>query len=1161
MPPPPSKANPTAAHRLLAGLILCAGTSTTFAAAYQQPSSAPTPATNTFDQVNLALTPIQGVIHLTAESGWVWKDQTNSQTTHIVLDRDVEAEIGGSKVRARRAKLWMRPVEAGTYQVFAIFEDFSNIDGSVTGKRIPLRAIVQLDESIKLRLGARIDQPPTRQDMTEFMSRANELYQRRVLSPDSTPEPAPQPTPKTASQSTLRWAPKELPPTPTQQAEPQRTLPIQTTARKQSRVEQALARTRPRSAPTPTIPSDQPADQPANPPTQAVATNDRPTTEATQPPTQQPATPSDQPVATIDPAPADPASTTDRPEQPPIFKSTGIFSISINGKVSIQGAQEAVESLEGIDGIEGITDQASRPATITAIGGVTMQYQDAASRQTMDLEAQRVVIFLRDDTTKAAAPTQLNASEIEGIYLEGGVFAGNADWSVRSPKIYIDLINDKMLMLDAVFWTTDQRTNMPLYLRAQSVRQTSLGEFEAEKARISNSAFYEPDLSIGVSTLKVSVRDERPKQSGLLGLAGNLSSGISAGLQGFAGDSNSNGNADGFEAQSAQPGTDLVRRVFIDGKNITLRLGSIPIFWLPQIKGDTDSFPLKEIRVGDSNQTGISIRTRWDAYSLFGVDPIPNVKSSLQLDYYGERGFGFGLDSTWDTDQHRGNLRSYIVPDDNGTDIMSSGLKIDRSGKTRGMISIDDIWEFDNAWTLVTKATYISDEAYIPAFERQLGRTTPDFDSMLRLERTGERTQLAIELSANPNDFLASEHLLQSPGYAVDKLPDARFVSTYLDPFENTLPGVFDYQYEASIGAMRLRFSEPTASEYGFLTPGLSNSAFGITPTQSLADAQRALGLDEDLVGRFDTRHELSARFDAGALRVNPFLVGRITAYDTSFDTFTPNQTDNVRYWGAAGVSVATTLTRVNDQASSDFLDIHRIRHIVEPSMTIWQADSGYAVTDTPIFDDDVEGLLRGTMFRAAVDQTWQTKRGGPGRWRDADILKLNTEYVWSSDRAGTSVIPHYYAPRPELSNPGTYVGSEFVFSPTDVLAFSGSLVFDTDLDKASRTSTGVLVNHQGFSSSIEYRDIRAVDASFLFGRITYILTDKYSITTSADYNFDQSDFQTFFARVDRRFQIGTLGLSVYYDNINSETSIGFVFRPFGTSGTSVGSRGDFLNQ
>jgi hypothetical protein len=55
----------------------------------------------------------------------------------------------------------------------------------------------------------------------------------------------------------------------------------------------------------------------------------------------------------------------------------------------------------------------------------------------------------------------------------------------------------------------------------------------------------------------------------------------------------------------------------------------------------------------------------------------------------------------------------------------------------------------------------------------------------------------------------------------------------------------------------------------------------------------------------------------------------------------------------------------------------------------------------------------------------------------------------------------------------------------------------------------------------------------------------------AANYNFDRGDFQNFNARIDRKFQVGTLGISVNYDNIRSETSIGFVFRPYGTSGVS----------
>ncbi len=1104
----------TPAKVLLIALAFCAGST----AAVGASSIGGFEPTVSFDQVDLAVTPIQGAIVLNASAGWVWRD---GSTNRIVLDRDVEVTIGGSKIQARRADLWLRPTGNGAYQIFGVFEDMTtrstNAQAQTAGKLVPVRAIVQLDQSIKLRLGARMDQSPDRSDLAEFMARSAVVFNQRLLGQ----EPERVETP-------LRWAPKPYEPDQEQRvAEVSRSLPLPSPTRKKSRVERMLAQSyrgdpeRLRRA-LPVLPEER------------VATVKPATTKPAS--AQSPVQPSEQPSE---------QKAEHKPPLPPIFKASGIFSLSIEGKVVLQGAQSGVEG------------QPARPATITAEGGITMQYQDPASRQTMDMEAQRAVIFLKDDASPAAAaPTQLNASQIQGLYLEGGVFAGNADWSVRSPKIYIDLEQDKMLMLDAVFWTVDQKTNMPLYLRAESVRQTSLGEFEAKKARIANSAFFEPDLSIGVSKLKISVRQEESQPTGLLGLVGSVRDRFGASGQ-------PDGQSQIEDSQiedSIDPGSDLVRRVYVDGKNITLRLGSIPILWFPVIKGDTDAFPLKEIRIGDTNRTGLSIRTRWDAFSLLGIDPIEGVKTSLQLDYYGERGFAFGLDANWNKNNHRGNLYSYLLPADNGTDIMASGRKIERTGEIRGIIKADNIWTLDDAWSIIAKGAYISDEGFIPAFEEQMGREIPDFDSLLRIERTGENSQLSLEVSGSPNDFFASEQLLQSPGYAVDKLPELKFVSFSRDLFADTMPGVFEYQYEASIGAMRLRFSEVTAAEYGFDTPNLSTSAFGTLPGVSLGDAQRALGLDEDMVSRFDTRQEINARFDFGPVRAMPVVVGRVTAYDTSFDTFSPNQADEIRFWGGGGLVLSTTLTKVDDEAISNFFDIHRIRHIVEPSVSIWHADSAFAASDTPIFDDDVEGLLVGTMFRVAVDQTWTTKRGGPGRWRDADILTLNTEYVWSSDRAGTSVIPDYFLARPELSNPGEYFGSEIVFSPTDILAFSSSMVFDLNMNQAARSSFGAIVQHHpGFISSLEYRDIRAIDASYLSARTQYTLTDKYTFSTSANYNFDRGDFQNFFIRLERQFQIGAVGFSLNYNNIRNETTFGIILRPFGTSGTSAGAGGDFL--
>ncbi len=787
-----------------------------------------------------------------------------------------------------------------------------------------------------------------------------------------------------------------------------------------------------------------------------------------------------------------------------IFHPNGVFSVAIGGRIVIDGATSG-------DG-----------TVITADGGVTIQYQDPGSQRWIDFKAERVVIYAAGDEPITGV-SRLGTGQVEGIYLEGGVFAGDDQWSVRSPRMYLDVANNKALMLDAVFWTTDQKTSMPLYVRADSVRQTAQQEFTAEKAKISNSAFFEPDLTIGISDIKVTL-DQEPAQA-------NASGGDGA-----------RGTADGFD--DPRPG------VRVEGKNVTLNAGDVPILWLPGFKGDPSSFPLRQITVKDSNRSGLLIQTRWNALSLLNIDGPPGVDVDLDLDYYAERGLGVGVSSAWYTSEHRGGLFSYLMPDDNGTDVMTSGKRIRRDGEVRGIFAAHDIWEFTDAWTLVSEVSYVSDEAFVPALLGNRAQTVEDYRNRLRLERLSDNTQFTIEASTTLNDFIVPEHLLQSPGYVVNKQPEARFISLAQDLLPNVEPGLLTYSFEARAGVLRLAFSEVAASAYGMTTDSLADAAFGTTATTSLGDSFRAMGLDESGVTRLDTRHELSSRFDAGPIRINPFIVGRATAYDSSFDLYSPGQGDEIRYWGGGGVTLSTTVSKVNDNAQSRFFDVHRLRHIVEPSVTIWGGDSNFEPSDVPIFDDDVEGLIEGTAVRFALDQTWQTKRGGVGRWRDVDVLKVRSEYVWTDEDAGRSPLPQFFSTRPELSNPGEFIGTSAIWQPTEVLAFAGEIVYDLDAEQTARASIGAILEHRpGFTTSIEYREIQPLDATFASLSARYRLTDKYEVNTSLNYNFDRGDFQTFNARVLRRFQIGTLGATVGYNNIRGETSFGFVFRPGGTRG------------
>lgn len=771
----------------------------------------------------------------------------------------------------------------------------------------------------------------------------------------------------------------------------------------------------------------------------------------------------------------------------PVFRPGGVFSFSVGDRIVAEGGGEG------------------RPATVTATGGVVVQYQEPATGRTLEMKAERAVVFLKGDGPLERTLTRLDADKVEGVYLEGGVYGGDDRWSVRSPRVYLDVERGRALMLDAVFWTRDERTGMPVYVRAEAVRQESQRVFSADRARLSDSEFFQPDFFIGVRRLKVTLEDGKGE-----------------------------GNIDGVK---------------VAAKSVTLNAFGAPVLWLPGFKGDPAAFPLRGVTVQDSNRSGAMVGTRWNLNSLIGAD-WPGTDFSLELDYYAERGIAFGVSGDWETARHRGNLFSYLLPNDNGRDLLTAGQEIERDGETRGMIALRDIWTFREGWTLVTEATHISDEAFVPAFFPELASSTEDFRNRVILERQGEQTHFALEVSGTEADFIASEHLVQTPGYRVDRLPEARLVWGMRDVFEETLPGILAYGFEARAGSLRMRFSEVSAESYGFTTNSLADDAFGTLPGESIGDVLRAAGLNEEAVTRFDTRHELVGTLGVGPLRITPFVVGRVTAYDDSFDDFSPNEDDQTRLWGAAGVTVSTVIQKVDNRAESRALDLHRIRHIIEPSVTVWTGDSNIARGDLPVYDDDVENLLEGTMVRAAVDQTWQTKRGGAGRWRDVDVFKLRTEYVWSSDRAGNSPIPRWYSARPELSNPGEYFGVSGVWQATEAVALAGETVYDIEESEYARTSGGVLIEHQpGLTTSVEFRRIEALDATYAALSARYRLTEKYAVNTSVTYNFDEKDFQDFSALVLRRFQAGTLGVTVSYNNIRGDTSLGFVFRPGSQSG------------
>ena len=1039
----------SAPHRRLIALFLAAGGVAAWngSAFAQAQASAVEPLSPSllFAQKELPLAPVTGQIRLRGDRSWVWRE---GNTHRIVLERDVEVTLGSARFSASRAVVWLRQI--GGTEADPVYQAYAYLEHV----RTPAADAAVSLEADALPVRAVVRSKPV-------------LVSALRLSGPPTPQGTPTPE---------RW-----------------TFDAMTSA--ESALARAFSNQREPRVPTqPPVVVEKPVrpdEAPVTPPVVREPVTPGPGEEP------QPVTPVDEtPVETIEPGTGTPAEGTAAqgaageasqvPTRSPIFRAEGVFFVGAGERVVVQAGES--------------------DNSVVITGGVVIQYQSGLD--SLELTAERGVIFLKPGklTDQMSA---FSAEDVIGIYLEGEVRATDGSYTLRGPRIYYDVESDRALVLDAIFWTYEQRLGMPLYMRADAIRQEAKDQFGADKASLSNTAFFHPDFTVGVSAITLTRAED----------------------------------------DSGQMHTTM------DARNITIKAGRVPFFWWPRYVGDPERIPIRGVGFSNSDRTGSVVKSNWDAFSLLGIQPPEGLDAEVAFDLYAERGLGLGLDSSWKGPARAGDLLAYVLPNDNGTDVLARRTEIERDDEARSMFFFRHREELADGWTVLAEAAYVSDEAFIPALFPELARESREFTTRLYARRTVDNTQFSAELKGSLNDFIIPEHQLQSPGYMVDKLPELRYTSIGNDLLPANFPGLLSYSWEASYAQMRFRFSEVDAASLGFDTNLSAQRAFGTDADQSLGDLYRSMGLDESLVNRFDTRHEVSAQLKAGEVLITPFAVGRVTVYDDAFTAYSPTEEDQVRLWGGVGTTIATSFYRVNEDIESDLFDIHGIRHIIEPSVTVFHADTTIDNVDLPVYDDEVESLLEGTSLNFRLANTWQTKRGGPGRWRSVDLLKANIEYVWHSDDTDReSPIGRYYAARPELSVPGEYFRFDATLQLTESLAIAGESIYDLEINQQARSSIGVLIEHTpDFVTTAELRYINSQDVTY--GRVgfQYRLTDKYRFSLTTTYNFDQGDFQAVNSRFFRRFTIGELGLGLNYDNIRGDTSFAITFTPLGIPGGRLG--------
>ncbi len=351
---------------------------------------------------------------------------------------------------------------------------------------------------------------------------------------------------------------------------------------------------------------------------------------------------------------------------------------------------------------------------------------------------------------RPADARQRISQQIRGVYLEGDVVLSAGSRFIRADRLYYDFENERALILDAVFRADIPQRDIPLYVRADEVRQLSATEYRADNAKITTSEFYSPHYHVGAD--RVYVRDLTP-------------GGIGAGEARLSGE---------YEL-----------------RNATLNVEGLPVAWWPYSRGrlDESETSLRSFRMAYSDDFGATVESRWYLFNLLGVAAPPGFDATLKLDGYSERGPGVGIDLDYERPDYYGLVRTYGIYD-NGEDNLGPFRNNEPERKERGRFLWRHRHYLPEDWQLTMETSYISDPNFLEEYFESEFDEGKEQETLLYLKRARETEAITLLANWRLLDFVTqTEHL---PDLAYRRIGD-----TWLDP-------VVLY-HESRIGMVRYR--------------------------------------------------------------------------------------------------------------------------------------------------------------------------------------------------------------------------------------------------------------------------------------------------------------------------------------------------------------------
>jgi hypothetical protein len=764
--------------------------------------------------------------------------------------------------------------------------------------------------------------------------------------------------------------------------------------------------------------------------------------------------------------------------------------------------------------------------------GISLRYFDA-QQNLIEFVAHDMVLFTNLKQLKGAGQGGASAFQdhIVSAYFEGDVqvyvtpvAATKNELRMRAQRVYYEFGTDQAILTDVIFHTVDIQKNLPIFMRADKMRQLSIGEFKVDGVEMSSSAFATPTFGLYAGHAYVRAQDSGDPRLG--------------------------------------------ERIAYNADNVILNAFGLPVFYFPEMGGTMTSrgSAFRGVQIIDNNQFGYGIGTQWGLFESLGLVPPKDVDASYRLDYMSMRGPAGGIDGKYITstidDTTRqplnvlGDFHSYFV-NDHGIDILPDA----RGGAVPTQ-------------TFRGRA-YTENQAYL----------TPDVEVQFRLGYISDSTFMAQYFPDEYNDGLPVDESIylkyQKGSQVLSGLLEAqpnRAISTADEEQTNSeisrLPELGYYSVGDSFAADHLTFfSENTASALKFVrnTEPLANQAFypGVEPG---IPSYEYTGDPGDTTYRGDTRQEIDYPINAGPFKVVPYTFGRYTGYSQGvvpplkepqlkgIPTAVLVSSNQNRLMAGAGARVTTDFWRVDDSVESDLFDLHRLRHVVEPELNVFTSAQTIDQNRLFIYDQSVDGINDISAVQLALHQRWQTKRGGPGRWRSVDFFTLNLYGNFFANqpanlfRTPTDFRGYFDYSQPEQSLARNSANADAQWRISDSTAVLADAQQNLDKMKLATASVGVAIQRDTrLSYFIGTRYIADLNSNIATLEFNYTLDQKYSVQATESLDLAQSKNVYYTFSLTRSFDTFAASFQVYYDQSSNNKGFKFTFQPFGI-GRGVGS-------